>query len=122
MTDTKTICRNCNTTYDSTDELIERREADPFCTGDSWYVELHYECPDCHSDDVETDVMMCDSCGEIEPCEGYDDCAVCILTDAYAHVKTYDAIDYENARKSLTDSERCAVEEQIARTIDRGRQ
>lgn len=111
-------CRTCDTVdlAGSFDFTIER---DPYCTGDS-PDEIHYRCG-CGSDDVEWDVIPCDSCEEAMPVEGFDDCAACILLDRYTHTKGYDQTDAEYARESCTEAQLVAIDEQIARTIDRGR-
>jgi hypothetical protein len=112
-------CTACNFT-DLAGEFGMNLVADPYCTGDS-PDEIELTCPKCHSTDVEWDVVVCDGCEAAEPVEGYDDCATCILLDQYSHNKIYDATDREFARSTLTDSERCAIDDRIADTIDRGR-
>lgn len=111
-------CPNCDTVALAGDFSMHI-DRDPYGTGDS-PDEVVYTCPSCHSDQVEFDVMAC-NCGDALPVDGYEDCATCILLDQYAHTTEYDANAYTDARAALAPAELCAIEEQIARTIDRGR-
>jgi hypothetical protein len=111
-------CRTCNHVGNAGDFPITI-EADPFATGDS-PAEVLASCPECRSDDVEWDAIVCE-CGEALPVEGYDDCAACILLDQYSHNSDYDAEAIADARKALPEEALCMIDEQIARTIDRGR-
>lgn len=111
-------CTNCDTVALAGDFSFHI-ERDPFCTGDS-PDEIVYTCPHCHSDEVEFDVVACD-CGEALPLDGYDDCAACILLDQYTHTREYDAEARADARAALPEADLVNIEEQIARTIDRGR-
>lgn len=114
-------CHDCET-FHAEHALTRSEDRDPFGTGDAWYVEVCVACPDCGSDEVE-ELVACD-CGKQPPLDGFDDCAVCILTDQYTHTKDYDAGDIHDAREHMAKfhpAELCAIEEQIARTICRGR-
>lgn len=111
-------CNSCNLTGLAGDFNFTT-EVDPFGTGDS-PSEITITCPDCNSDDVEWDAIVCE-CGEALPVEGYDDCAACILLDQYSHNSDYDAEAIADARKALPADQLCMIDEQIARTIDRGR-
>lgn len=113
----------CNTCETFVEDLRRCVESDPFGTGDSWYTETVYKCRTCGSDDIE-ELAPCDACGVALPLDGFDDCARCVLTDQYSHNKTYDADDYVAARVILRRQDPTAllmIDEDIARTIDRGR-
>lgn len=113
------MCNACDLIVPEGD-IGKREERDPFATGDSWYAENVLYCTSCGSEDVE-EFVGCDTCDLGKPVDGYDDCASCILLDQYCHTKLYEPVDYGNARESLTESELCMIEEQINRTLDRGR-
>jgi hypothetical protein len=118
----KNYCHTCEAFRDDS-ELIETVESDPFGTGDSWYTESTMTCATCKSDDVE-EVEPCEACDDALPLDDFDDCARCILTDQYTHNKTYDDDQYTLARAILRRQDPAAlmvIDEDIARTIDRGR-
>jgi len=60
------------------DDPVRRTDSDPFGTGDSWYTETTYVCPQCYGEDID-ERTPCDHCRERLPIEGYDDCLECIV-------------------------------------------
>jgi len=118
----KNYCHTCEQFRDD-DDLERVTVSDPFGTGDSWYTETEVNCATCHTDDLE-EVSPCEACGDALPLEDFEDCARCILTDQYTHTKTYDDDQYTLARAILRRQDPAAlmlIDEDIARTIDRGR-
>lgn len=114
-------CTNCRAVYRSQDELDSEVVTDPYCTGDS-PDEIYLTCPACHSDCID-DIYLCE-CGDEQTLDGYDDCAPCILQEKYSHTTEYDAGHFHDAHVWMQNHDPaglCAIEEQQARTIDRGR-
>lgn len=115
-------CTNCLTVYDSLDECDQETVTDPYCTGDS-PAEVYVTCPKCYSDCID-DIWLCDACDKAPTLDGYEDCAVCILTQQYSHTTEYDAGHFHDAHVWMRANDPgtlCLIEENQARTIDRGR-
>ena len=118
----RNYCHTCEQ-FRSDDELDTHVESDPFATGDTWYTERTLSCATCKGEDIE-ELFACEACDEALPLEDFEDCARCILNDQYTHDKSYDAEQYLEARAIMLRIDAPAlmmIDDEIARTIDRGR-
>lgn len=98
----KFYCRNCEEFL--CEDPVRDTQSDPFGTGDSWFTETTYICPTCRLDELE-ELAECNTCGERLPFDIFDDCAECMVSEAHAHDKIYEEIDYQQAREALKCSE-----------------